>query len=224
MLVSQTLFPRHYQKGADSDPNHLWALTAQRCITELVPAHPNQLLHPDGEPAGKAVGKLRLETVGIWDPECAQLALQQQEPPLRGYQQLSPAPDLWSYSFQSCKEKEIGSRAGCCNFLQNNFLHFSTLLGSGMLRCLALYLAGVLHFHVHLNAGSSSWSSLLELSTLPCSGVSLGFLSGCILLSTRALQGCYLAQGGRKGASRSIYLKAGLLGQQDQLYKALGVG
>lgn len=134
-----------------------------------------------------------------------------------------PSPDLWSYSFQSCKEKEIGSRAGCCNFLHYNFLRFSTLLGSGMLS-LALYLAGVLRFHVHLGAGSSSCSSSPELSTLPCSGVSLGFLSGCILLSARALQGCYLAQGGRKGASRSIYLKAGLLGQQDQLYKALAVG
>lgn len=76
-------------------------------------------------------------------------------------------PDLYSYYFQSSKEKEIGSRAAAMHFC----------VGSGVLPCVAAYLVSGFCCHLYLNVGTSTCSSLLKLSTLPCSGFSVEQLS-----------------------------------------------
>lgn len=111
--------------------------------------------------------------------------------------------DFCSYYFQSCKEKEIGSKAAVMHFLHASV--WCCLLRERF--CFFF-----LNFNLHLSVVTSSCSSSAELSA----GVFHGaidpgaLLSGCILPSARALQWCYLAQGEGKGANRSIYLEAGL--------------
>jgi len=175
-------------------------------INQLLRGH---ALQPDGKPGGKSVGKIRQELVEVWELSALSWsrsrAASTARPPAAGPR----TPDLCY--FQSCEEKEIGSRAAATRV--------GVLPGPGALHWAAVCLGRASCLRLCLNVVISSWSSS-ELSpallwALP------GWLSqGHIPVAAALSKGsaAMLFSTGRGERSQQVHLAGGkALGWQGQL-------